>query len=111
MGFGIPFCYGSPSAPIADPCSSLDHTPLPVGAGSKIWKGKQVLTVFFMNEELLYEQEWKSSFTEQQLTVELIMKWAGVWNSSDLHSVPKFEMVPFEQADIRIKFSSKYQYS
>ena len=62
-----------------------------------------------MNEEILYEQEWKSYFTHEQLTVEQIMIWASVWNSSDLHSVPKFEVVPFQQADIRIKFSSKYQ--
>ena len=67
-----------------------------------------MLTVFFMNEEFIYEQKWKS-FSGNQLTVEQIMEWAGTWNSSDFHSVLKFEIVPFQQADIRIKFSSKFQ--
>ena len=66
-----------------------------------------MLTVFFMNEELLYEQEWKLQ-SKQQLTVEQIMVWAGAWSLSDFYSIPKFEVVPFQQADIRIKFSSKY---
>ena len=60
-----------------------------------------------MNEEFIYEKKWKS-ICEKQLTVEQIMEWAGTWNLSDFQSVLKFEIVPFHQADIRIKFSSKY---
>ena len=67
-----------------------------------------MVTVFFMNEELLYEQKWASYLTRTQLTVEQIMEWAGEWNSSDLHSVPQFETVSSHQADIRVKLSSKH---
>ena len=94
--------------PIANQSSSSYHKPLAPGAKSKIWRGRKVLTVFFLNEEFIFEQEWKLR-SKQQLTVETIMEWAGAWNSYNLHSVPKFEMVPFQQADIRVKFSSKYQ--
>ena len=104
----IPYCFGSPVGPITDQSHSLDHNLLAAGVRSKIWRGRQVLTVFFVNEEFIYEQKWKS-FPGKQLTVEQIMEWAGTWNSSDFQSVLKFEMVPFQQADIRIKFSSKYQ--
>ena len=108
MGIRIPYCYGPPVGPTTDQSHSLDHNLLAAGVGSKIWRGRQVLTVFFMNEEFIYEQKWES-FHGEQLTVEQIMEWAETWNSSDVHSVIKFEIVPFQQADIRIKFSSKYQ--
>ena len=111
----IPFCYGSPVALNADRSSSLIHKPSANGSRSKIWNGRQVLTVFFMNEELIYEQEWtKETFyqvvsnSEKQLTVEQIMEWVETWNPTDLRSIPKFEIVPSHQADIRIKFSSMY---
>ena len=108
MEIAVPYCYGPPVGLTTDQSHSLDHNLLAAGAGSKIWRGRQVLTVFFMNEEFIYEEKWKSS-RGYQLTVEQIMGWAGTWNLSDFHSVPKFEMVPFQQADFRIKFSSKYQ--
>ena len=99
----MPFCYGSP----ADQSSSSSHNL--VTTRSKIWRGRQVLSVFFMNEELIYKQKWTvKEYYTKQLTVEKIMEWAGVWNSIDVHSVPDFETVAFHQADIRIKFSSMY---
>ena len=108
MEIAVPYCYGSPVGPTTDQSHSLDHNLLAAGARSKIWRGRQVLTVFFMNEEFIHEQKWKS-FPAKQLTVEQIMEWARTWSSSDFHSVLKFDVVPFHQADIRIKFSSKFQ--
>ena len=47
MGITIPYCYGPPVGPTTDQFHSLDHNLLAAGARSKIWRGRQVLTVFF----------------------------------------------------------------
>ena len=93
-----PLCYGTPVRYATNRfSSSLDHKG---GTRSKIWKSRQVLTVFFRNK-----QRWLCG--SSPLTVENIMEWAGTWNLSVDNNVPKFEMVPMEEADIRVKFSSK----
>ena len=102
----IPFCCGGTVIPSFDPLHGSDQDHSAVFARSKIWKGRQVLTVSFLNKEFIDEHGGSSV-----LTVQSIMDWAGVWNScvSPEDNIPKFEMASFQnsKADIRIKFSSE----
>ena len=47
----IPFCCGGTVIPLFDPLHGSDHDHSAAFARSKIWKGKQVLTVSFLNKE------------------------------------------------------------
>ena len=99
----IPFCCGTTASPPSDPLHGSGYKYLVRG---KIWKSKQVLSVYFLNKEFIDEHGGSSV-----LTVQNIMDWAGVWNSCVPvgNTIPKFKMVLFQngKADIRIKFSSE----
>ena len=67
---------------------------------SKVWEGRQVLRVFFMNPEVL--RGWK--YRGREITTEMIMEWASVWEQAS--SAPQFTVTPrVGKADIRVKFS------
>ena len=78
----------------------------PDGAGhayivqERLWKGRQVLRVFFMNPEVL--EGWKCG--RKKMTTEMIMEWVGVWQQAS--SAPQFTVTTNDtKADIRVKFS------
>lgn len=68
---------------------------------SKIWKGRKVLRVHFMNPEVL--DGW-----ENGTSVANIMAWANSsWNSTFYEHIPRFEATKdMKIADIRVFFSS-----
>ncbi len=68
---------------------------------TKIWKGRKVLKVYFMNAETL--DQWGE---EEILSTSTIMSWASAWNSPILPKIPRFEETKnITKADIRVKFS------
>ena len=111
----ITYCYASPSGPtLAPEDHSLSHNYDAAGAfvaRDKIWEGRNKLTVFFLNEEVI--DEWKCG--SSQMTVETIMAWAETWNSPLSDKIPKFLRVEKQPAtidgraaaDIRVKCTSK----
>ena len=63
----------------------------------KVWAGRQVLRVFFLNPDFV---------TRWGLTKDTIMEWAAVWHQSDDDLIPLFqENTVAKKADIRVKFS------
>ena len=69
----------------------------------KLWKGRQVLKVFFMNPEVL--EGWKCE--GKKMTTEKIMEWAGAWKEAS--PAPEFTGTQrVDRADIRVKFSGIY---
>ena len=69
---------------------------------SKVWAGRQVLRVYFMNPEVL--EGWKCE--GKRMTPEMVMKWAGAWQQAS--SAPQFTVTSrVQRADIRVKFSGK----
>ena len=73
----------------------------------KVWKGRQVLRVFFMNPEVL--EGWKCG--RKKMTTEMIMEWAGVWQQR-APSAPQFTVTErVDKADIRVKFSGSLNLS
>ena len=68
---------------------------------SKVWEGRQVLRVYFMNPEVL--EGWKCE-GKKKLTTEMILEWAGVWEQAP--SAPQLTVTRrMDKADIRVKFS------
>ena len=66
----------------------------------KLWKGRQVLKVYFTNPEVLegWECEGKT------MTTDMILEWAGAWEQAS--SAPQFTVTTrVARADIRVKFS------
>ena len=69
-------------------------------AKEKLWKGRQVLKVYFMNSDAL--KGWESG--KKNMTTETIMEWAGTWEKAP--SAPQFTVTTrVDSADIRVKFS------
>ena len=67
---------------------------------SKVWEGRQVLRVYFMNPKVL--EGWKCE--GKKMTTDMIMEWAGAWEQAP--SAPQFEVTPkVDKADVRVKFS------
>ena len=66
----------------------------------KVWKGRQVLKVFFLNPEVL--RGWR-------LTTDTILEWAGVWQEKDVEDkIPVFTVASRkDKADIRVMFSGE----
>ncbi len=65
----------------------------------RIWHGRSVLKVYFMNPEKLVE--WKC-----ETSIGTIMSWASTWTSPHYPQIPRFEETEdTKKADIRVKFS------
>ena len=65
----------------------------------KIWTGRSVLKVYFMNPEIL--EEWANG-----TRIDNIMTWASSWNSPLYDQIPRFEETKDDlTADIRVRFS------
>ena len=63
----------------------------------KVWAGRQVLRVFFLNPEVL--RNWG-------LTTEVILDWAAAWQRHDDERIPIFQKnFAARKADIRVGFS------
>ena len=64
---------------------------------TKIWKGREVLLVYFLNPELLQRHG--------RLNVNKVLDWAKKWSVGD---IPKFERtISPESADITVEFGGK----
>ena len=107
----IRFCYEAP-LPAIDAADGSVHSPLAASAyvvKEKIWAGRQVLNVIFLNGEFISDNRWRCGAA--MLTLQNIMDWARVWNSPLVDSIPKLKMIEIQKAgskaDIRVKFSSK----
>ena len=65
-----------------------------------------------MNSDDLEELKWE--YREKPLSVITIFAWAQVWNTVQYPEIPLFEMIDqstlMNQADIRVKFSSKFTF-
>lgn len=73
----------------------LNETSQSDGVATKMWKGREVLFVYFLNPELLLGR----------LNVNKVMDWAKKWSESD---IPKFERTNSSgDADITVEFGSK----
>ena len=71
----------------------------------KVWKGRQVLKVYFMNPEVL--EGWKCE--GKKMTTEMIMEWANAWEQAP--SAPQFKATSnVKIADIRVKFSGSLNF-
>ena len=63
----------------------------------KVWAGRQVLRVFFLNSGVL---------TGWGLDVDTILEWAAVWRQTDDDRIPLFQKcTTSKKADIRVMFS------
>ena len=63
----------------------------------KVWAGRQVLRVFFLNPEAL--RSWG-------LTTEIILDWAAVWQQQEDEKIPIFQKCfAARKVDIRVGFS------
>ena len=61
-----------------------------------------MLRVYFINPDVL--KGWKCG--KKNMSIEMIMEWAGVWKPEETPSVPEFEVIPnASRADIRVQFS------
>ncbi len=67
-----------------------------------IWKGREILKVYFMNPEVLVS--WHIGVTPQQM-----LDWANeAWSKDPNSKVPKFEQCDsIRRGDIRVKFAGK----
>ncbi len=68
----------------------------------KLWKGRQVLKVFFKNPEFI--RMWKCR--NEPMTTTNILAWAAIWNHP-FHSdtIPTLEMTEhIDDSDIRVQF-------
>ncbi len=71
----------------------------------KIWKGVNVLKVFFFNVEFI--DNWKSK--GEPMNVNTIIAWANAWQPWKGAGIPRFERTELvNKADIRVKFTSQF---
>lgn len=67
---------------------------------SRIWKGREVLKVVFLNPEVL--SQWG-------LTIGTVLDWANLWNADHRNKVPVFAQASnLRRADIRVMCSGNY---
>ncbi len=70
---------------------------------TKLWVGRDVLWVYFMNPKRLVKESWMCG--KELLNVQNIMDWAGAWNSPTHPNIPKFKKTDDQdKADIRVEF-------
>lgn len=70
-------------------------------AKTKIWRGRDVLKVYFMNPDYLSQGTYP-------LTLATVVSWAKTWSTSLVPNIPKFEQTDsVENADIKVKFGGK----
>ena len=73
----------------------------------KVWKGRKLLKVYFMNPDDIDDWGWKCR--GEPMNINTIFAWARVWNFVGFKEIPTFEFVEIaSQADIRVKFSSEH---
>ena len=105
----MPFCSKPPLGykPAQDGVARREGAAGAYVAKSKIWKDRQQLSVYFLNDEFI--DAWKCR--SESMTVETIMAWAKVWNSPGYDNIPELVMKERNSrertADIRVKFSSE----
>lgn len=75
---------------------------------SKVWKDRCELRVYFLDPEILQDDEWKVGYCDsppRPMTINHILNWAGEWNKHE-GGVPKFvKAESAEESDIRVSFS------
>ncbi len=103
-------CTPAPDTSADDEESDEDDTRIAGAAGAfltknKIWKGHEVLKVYFFNSRLL--DDWKC--IGETMSVNTILAWAnGAWRSPLYDDIPKFVLTEFPQtANIRVKLSGE----
>ncbi|XP_064401872.1 uncharacterized protein LOC135347766 isoform X2 [Halichondria panicea] len=104
----VVICTPAPDTSADDEESDEDDTRIAGAAGAfltknKIWKGHEVLKVYFFNSRLL--DDWKC--IGETMSVNTILAWAnGAWRSPLYDDIPKFVLTEFPQtANIRVKLS------
>ena len=107
----VPHCSG-PLKPIRD-CDASNPEPQSDAAyftREKIWKDRDALTVYFMNENFI--DGWRTGSC--CMNTQNIVDWAKVWNSSGSEKIPKFRKVdrqPKGGADIRVMLKGEMNMS
>ncbi len=70
----------------------------------KLWKGREVLKVHFLNPSVL--ESWKSGhgFSKKSMSISMVLEWANdAWNQCD--AIPEFIVTESaKKADIRVLF-------
>ena len=71
-------------------------------AMGKLWSGRDILKVYFMDEDLV--NQWR--VRNESLSIALILEWANLWKYR-CDTVPRFiwERTDIMKSDIRVKFS------
>ena len=71
----------------------------------KIWRGRQKLSVYFMNPDDIEDWGWKTGDGDQ-INVTLVDSWARTWNNVQNQNIPRLKKTAHaRQADIRVKFT------
>ncbi len=67
------------------------------------WAGKDVLYVYFLNPDILEQENWK--YMGWILNIDMILAWAAAWNPKNCPNIPIFKKTDrADKADIRVKF-------
>lgn len=70
----------------------------------KIWGGRTILKVFFLNPSML--DTWL--YDDVKMTTASILDWAGMWNAPFYGKIPKLEETDSKkEADIRVEFTGE----
>ena len=73
---------------------------------TKMWRGRTDLKVYFKESDLRVLKRWMVD--RSPMTPEVILAWAGEWNSELAKAIPRFVRVDSpDEADIRIAFGSE----
>ena len=73
---------------------------------TKMWRGRTDLKVYFIESDLEVLKRWMVD--RSPMTPEVILAWAGEWNSELAKAIPRFARVDSpDSADIRIAFGSE----
>ena len=85
-------------------CSGTPGAAAAYVSTQKLWKGREILKVHFLNPSVL--KSWTSGRgrSEVSMSTSMVLEWANVWNQCD--AIPEFvEIDTAKRADIRVMFS------
>ena len=76
-------------------------------AREKIWNGREVLKVYFMNPDDIDDWGWKCR--GEPMNIYTVIACARVWNFVEYPEIPFFDVTErVKKADIRVQFSRTY---